>query len=155
MKPKQLTPASFFVGRKKSLKNWGVLGSTGQAALERYCRRHHQTIAYSLGFSGVRYASGPHFSRKTAKADSGYQMDLVFERDDHVITVCECKYLRGKVSTQVIEEFEKKLQLFPNQNKTIQKVLICTNGAEESLSAKRYFDRILTLDDLVTGSLNT
>ena len=40
---------------------------------------------------------------------------------------------------------EKKLSLFPNKgNKTIHKVLICSEGAEEALIKRAYFDDIIT-----------
>lgn len=118
-------------------------------SFERFCRHNHHIIAKLLGFSAVRYRSGPYFSRSTTKSESGYQLDLIFERDDNVITLCEIKYIRGKVPLKVIHEFEKKLKLFPFSNeKTIQKVLICTFGAEQSVINRGYFDAILTLEDL-------
>ena len=100
------------------------------------------------GFSAVKYRSGSYFNRSTTKTNPGYQIDLTFDRDDNVITICEIKYNRGKVPFKVIQEFEKKLQLFPNSsNKTIQKTLISAFGAEQSVRNSGYFDTILTLDD--------
>jgi len=57
--------------------------------------------------------------------------------------------LQNKVGTKVIEEFEKKLTRFPNrQNKTIHKVLISAEGADQALVDRAYFDNIISLDDL-------
>jgi len=118
-------------------------------SFERFCRHYHHEIAKLLGFSAIRYRSGPYFSRSTLNEEPGFQIDLIFERFDQVITICEIKYLQGKVPYKVIEEFERKLQLFPNQKgKTIEKVLICTFGAEQRLEESGYFDRIITLSDL-------
>ena len=118
-------------------------------AFERFCRSRHHLIAKILEFSGVRYKSGSYYSRSTIKEEPDYQLDLVFDRDDNVITLCEIKYLRAKVSSKVIQEFERKLQLFPNKNKkTYQKVLISAFGAELSLEEQHYFDAIITLEDL-------
>lgn len=117
-------------------------------AFERFCRRHHHVLACALGFSAVRYRSGAFFSRKTA-GGAGYQMDLVFDRDDHVLSVCEIKYTQAPVDTAVIHEFEKKLSYFDNASgKTLDKVLISASGASEALKNSGYFDRILTLEDL-------
>ena len=128
----------------QSLQKW--LGFS----FERFCRRYHHQIAKLLGFSAVRYKSGVYFSRSTISGEPGFQIDLLFDREDGVCTVCEIKYLRSKVSSKVIQDVEKKLELLPNlNNKTIQKVLISTYGAEESLIAQHYFDAILTLDDLL------
>jgi AAA+ ATPase superfamily predicted ATPase len=114
-------------------------------AFERFCRKYHYVIAKILYFSGVHYRAGVFFSRATDKVSSGYQIDLIFDRADNVYTICEMKYLQGKVGTSVIAEFEKKLSLFPNKgNKTIHKVLICSEGAEEALIKRAYFDDIIT-----------
>jgi hypothetical protein len=119
-------------------------------AFERFCRSNHHIIARILQFSGVRYRSGAFFSRTTDKAASGYQIDLIFDRADNVYTICEIKYLHSKVGTSVIDEFEKKLALFPNKdNKTIHKVLICSEGADQALINRAYFDEIITRDQLL------
>ncbi len=118
-------------------------------AFERLCRKYHYVIANILGFSGVRYSSGVFFSRATDTVDRGYQIDLIFDRADNVYTICEIKYLHSRVGTSVIDEFEKKLSCFPSKsNKTIHKVLICTEGADEALIGRPYFDAVITLDQL-------
>ncbi len=118
-------------------------------AFERFCRKYHYVIAGILGFSAVRYSSGAFFSRATDSEDRGYQIDLIFDRADNVYTICEIKYLHGRVGTSVIDECEKKLSRFPRKsNKTIHKVLICTEGADEALAGYPYFDAVITFDQL-------
>lgn len=117
-------------------------------AFERMCVRYSYVIARMLGFSAVQYSSGAYFSAGTDKSNPGFQIDLVFYRKDGVYTICEIRYTKSKVKRKVIDEFEKKLQLFPNSDKyTIQKVLISASGAEDSVINERYFDRIITLED--------
>jgi len=119
-------------------------------SFERFCRKYHYIIAKILFFSGVHYNAGAFFSRATEQENPGYQIDLIFDRADNVYTICEIKYLQGKVGTSVIAEFEKKLSLFPNkENKTIHKVLICSEGADEALLKKSYFDDIITCAQLL------
>ena len=119
-------------------------------AFERWCRKNHTIIAKILGFSGVHYKSGVFFSRATDAEDKGYQIDLIFDRADNVYTICEIKYLQAPVSTSVIEEFERKLRLFPPaKSKTIHKVLICTEGMDDALERRGYFDNVIMLDDLM------
>jgi hypothetical protein len=73
------------------------------------------------------------FKGKTQKNEPGFQFDLIFDRDDRVITLCEMKYSQATIGTGVIEEFERKLELFPNpKRKTIQKVLVTTEGVKGS-----------------------
>ncbi len=119
-------------------------------SFERWCRKHHYIIAKALGFSGVRYQSGSFFSRATDNQAKGFQIDLMFERADHVLTICEIKYTQTKVSSVVIDQVEQKISLLPNKKgRTIQKILICPEGADESLVQRGYFDRILTFNDLI------
>lgn len=118
-------------------------------AFERYCRSNHYVIAKILGFSGVKYKSGVFYNRSTTKEDKGYQIDLLFDRDDHVITACEIKYSQNKIGTRVIDECERKMERFNNKkNKSIHRVLICSEGADDALVNRHYFDVILTLNDL-------
>lgn len=118
-------------------------------AFERFCRRRHHLIAKILGFHGIHYSAGAFFNQRSQKQDPGFQIDLVFDRDDRVVTLVEIKYTQSKIGASVIEEFERKLELFPNsKRKTIQKVLITTEGASDSLLSRHYFDHIITLEDL-------
>lgn len=120
-------------------------------AFERYCRKNHKTIAEILGFSAVNYKVGPFFDRNTQTNDPGFQIDLVFDRADNVITICEIKYLQSAVDTTIIQDFEQKLKYFPNKKKkTIHKVLISAEGVTEALANRAYFDQIITLETLVT-----
>ncbi len=119
-------------------------------SFERWCRIQHRLFAKILGFAGVRYQSGAFFNRKLETEKPGYQIDLVFSRADKVIALCEIKYLQQKVTSTVIAEVEAKLALFPNpKGFTLQKVLIAPSGADEKLSTCGYFDRIITLGDIL------
>lgn len=128
---------------QESLKKW--MGF----AFERFCRKNHQRIADLLGFKNVRYRYGSFFDRRTNLEDPGYQMDLVFDRDDKVVTLCEAKYYQSKVGLEVIEALDQKIRKLHSDilKKTIQKVLIAPYGALESVMARHYFDAILTLED--------
>lgn len=119
-------------------------------SFERFCRKHHSIFARLLGFESVLYRAGAFFNRRTTQDKEGFQIDLVFDRADKVYTICEIKYLQSRATSQIITEFERKLELFPHAgNKTIHKVLITTEGADESLINRGYFDRILTLEDIL------
>lgn len=128
---------------KESFQTWLGL------SFERFCRKSSQLIASIIGFSAVKYKSGVFFNRKMNKEQAGYQIDLIFDRADHVLTVCEIKYTLGKTGVEVIEEFEKKLSQLPDLGKkTVEKVLITASGATDALINRAYFDRIITLEDI-------
>jgi len=118
-------------------------------SFERYCRRNSHHIASILGFPSIKYESGTYFERGNISKGPGYQWDLVFDRADKVLTLCEIKYSKGPVGVNIIKEYEDRLDKIPIQSKkSIQRVLISVNGATEQLINKNYFDRIITLEDL-------
>jgi AAA+ ATPase superfamily predicted ATPase len=118
-------------------------------SFERFCRKYHYVIARILQFSGIHYQSGAFFNRGTDRENPGFQIDLLFERADNVYTICEIRYLQKKVGPSVINDVENKLALLPNQaNKTIHKVLICNEAADDALVNRAYFDDIITLAQL-------
>ncbi len=117
-------------------------------SFERLCRKKHNLIAKILGFNMINYRYGAYFSKGSINLDPGYQIDLVFDRDDKVLTVCEIKYSANPIDTSIIQSFEKKLQFLPKDKKSIHKVLISANGISPSLEHQAYFDQIITLDTL-------
>lgn len=117
-------------------------------AFEFWCLKNSAQIAELLGFSDVEYRVGPFYNRKTEKIQKGYQLDLVFDRADRVITVCEIKYTDRPVGKEILAEFNNKVELMElGSKKTVQKVLISSAGAKEEL--RSHFDRILTLQDFL------
>lgn len=118
-------------------------------SFERYIRANHRRIAKLLGFDAVNYTVGAFFDRKTTAETPGFQIDLVFDRADNVLSVCEIKYLQVPVSSRVIREMESKIELWgPPPRKTIHRVLISAEGADQGLVNRAYFDRVLCLGDL-------
>ncbi len=125
-------------------------------SFERFCRKNHLLIATLLGFSGVAYRAGAFFHRSTSKEYPGFQIDLVFDRADHVLTVCEMKYHQAPVDARIIAEMEQKIDLLKRSYRraataTISRVLIAPLGADPSLLSRAYFDRVITLEDLFKG----
>jgi uncharacterized protein len=116
-------------------------------AFERWCRSQHHRIAEILGFSGVRYRSGAWIERNEP---GGFQFDLVFERADSVLTVCEIKYTTMPVGLTVAREYARRLQaLEVRPRTTIHRVLVSAAGVEPAVATGGYFDRIVTIEDIV------
>ncbi len=116
-------------------------------SFERMCRKKHNLIAKILGFNMINYRHGAYFSKGSIDADPGYQIDLVFDRDDKVLTVCEIKYTQTPIDTSIIQSFERKLGFLSTTRKSIHKVLISSNGVSPSLKQRAYFDQIITIND--------
>ncbi len=122
-------------------------------AFERLCIEHARHIAAVLGFSGVDFSLGPYFRAPTRNVE-GLQIDLLFNRADNVITLCEMKCSVAPVGIGVTKEVERKVQFvqqaFPS--KTIQRVLVVHGTPSQNLVRSGYFYRIVRAQDLVTSS---
>ena len=109
-------------------------------------------IAEALGFSAVQYRAGKYFRRGNV-TDFGTQIDLLYDRADKVWTVCEVKYQDAPIGVDLIPEVERKLQSLPtSRRRSIHKVLITASGITKGLLERAYFDRVLTLEDLVRST---
>jgi hypothetical protein len=113
-------------------------------AFEYLCVQHTDLIARELGFAGIHFNAGPYFL-PPKDGQAGVQVDLVLDRADDVLTVCEMKYSRKPVGVEVIEEMERKVELLQRiaARKTIQRVLIVRDKVSQALIDAGYFSRII------------
>lgn len=77
----------------------------------------------------------------------GFQIDLLFERRDKVITVCEIKYRTAKIDVGIVDQVEEKIQRLKTKNE-IERVLIAPNGVTDRTRDSMYFDRIIEMDEI-------
>ena len=119
-------------------------------SFEYLCLQHTAIISRILGFSGIDFTAGPYFS-PTHKERAGVQVDLVFNRADHVLTVCEMKYSHRPVDVEVIAEMEKKIRLLEPiaGRRTLQRVLIVREKVSQQLAESSYFYRIIEARELL------
>lgn len=118
-------------------------------ALERHCRYNHNLFASFLGFGGIEYKAGAYFRREHMNRNRGYQIDLLFDRKDKVITVCEIKYLAQKVGAGVVDDVAEKLtELKKSKTKSIERVLIAPNGIAQAVQDRLYFDKVIEIEDI-------
>lgn len=121
-------------------------------AFERFVRHNQLSIAKALGFSGIQYDYGPFFKRSDVNSKDGFQIDLVFDRSDGVLILCEIKYTASPVGVEVIEETEAKMvRLQSYSKKLIQPVLITKSGAAKSLIDAAYFQHVLGTEMFFNG----
>ncbi len=113
-------------------------------AFENFCLKNALYMANLMGFSDQVLHFGPLFH----KTDQKFQIDLVFVRQDKVITVCELKYHSEPISTAIVPEIERKCKLISvPHGYTIEKALISRFGMDKALSALNYFHHAISVDD--------
>ena len=120
-------------------------------AFERLCMAHTQQIKAALGIAGV--LSNVYSWRKEADETSdGAQIDLLIDRKDQVVNLCEMKY---SLSEYVIDaEYEQKLRnkksVFigtTNTKKAVHLTMVTTFGIKANAYSGIVQNEV-TLDDL-------
>jgi len=86
-------------------------------AFEQVCLAHIKEIKKSLGISGVHTNVSSWISRGNG---DGAQIDLVIDRADRVINLCEIKFANGpfEIDRSYDLALRKKIEIFRNETKT-------------------------------------
>ena len=99
-------------------------------AFEIVCLLHTAQIKHALGISGV---DSFEYAWRSEKSSPGAQIDLVIDRMDNVINLCEAKHSNQKYSldAKVADNLSNKLNAFQNETKSkkaLHLTMICSNG---------------------------
>jgi predicted AAA+ superfamily ATPase len=130
--------ARYWHAKARSPAFWAWAGH----AFERLCFKHVDRIVDRLGLTSIgvtassfRYAPAKAKSRaiSTAGPAQGMQIDLLLDRDDGIITVCEMKYTDKPfvIDRKGARELGEKLSVFETVTKTkkaVQLVIVSAAG---------------------------
>lgn len=123
-------------------------------AFEALALKHISHIKKGLGISGVSSTESAwkHLAKKQSK-DKGTQIDLVIDRSDQCINLCEIKYCRDKftVDKEYGRSLEDKKQIFRKITKTTKSLfltMITTYGTHINTHYQSVVDNQITMDDL-------
>jgi len=128
-------------------------------AFESICFKHIDVITKILGLDYIpkRYSNWQYQPKKKAAGDEGAQIDLVYDREDGCVTLCEIKYSENPylVTTSYAQALQKKEDIFNKIMRSKKQVfwaLITVNGAIENDAFKSKINRVVVLDDLFQSS---
>ena len=95
-------------------------------AFERVCLLHLSEIKKALGFSAVVSTAHSWYYKPKDKSEKGVQIDLLIDRNDDVINLCEIKYSRDQyaISAQEYEKIRKRIAVFKEQNPSDKSILL-------------------------------
>ncbi len=119
-------------------------------AFERLCLIHNDCIKKALGIAGVQTQTSAWIGTNgTQKA----QVDLVIDRRDRVVNLCEMKFSIHKfqISKQYAEELRQKIGLFKevtSTKKSVYLTFITTFGLESNEYSLSLVQNNLTMDVL-------
>lgn len=130
-----------------------IINSWSGFSFEIVCFEHLDQIKKALGISGVSTnAITFRCSENKELGIKGSQIDLLLDRKDRVINICECKYSSGEfvMNKNTLDDLNRKRNDFILDTKTKSScflTLITTNGLAYNTYSSS-IDNVITLDDL-------
>lgn len=121
-------------------------------AFEAVCYKHLSQIRKALRIEpGSEVGSWRHVPRN--QEEPGAQIDLLFDRDDGAITICEIKYNEQpfKVDKEYSKKLLNKVNVYKKQRRVDKQaflVMITANGLSPSMYSEEMIDGVVILDDL-------
>ena len=121
-------------------------------AFESICLKHISAIKKALRISGV-YTEASSYVKKGTAEEKGLQIDLLIDRNDHVINLFEIKFYNNTytITKKEAEELRNKMGLFQRVTKTRKQIFwsfITTFGLEENMYSLDLMNQSLTMNDL-------
>lgn len=119
-------------------------------AFEQICMDHIGQIKKTLGISGVQSINA---SWRGGTTEKSAQVDLLIDRRDQVINVCECKFSLDTftIDKEYSEKLRSKINTFKTVSKTKKAVfltMITTYGVDKNKYANLLVQNEVTMDDL-------
>lgn len=134
------------LSQTQSYKTWSGY------AFESICLKHIPQIKKALDIAGIYSLSSAFYKPGTADGP-GLQIDLLIDRNDQTINICEIKYYNEEfvVTREYAEKLNYKMALFREATKTKKQlflVFITTFGIKSNEYSLGLIDKTLTMDNL-------
>jgi uncharacterized protein len=131
----------------RNSRGWGAWSGF---SFEGVCLKHVGQLKKQLGISGVATAQSAWACRDKEK---GAQIDLVIDRADNCINLCEMKFSIGEfvIDKSCAEQLRRKAELFQRRTgvrKSLFITMVTTYGCKHNEHYTQTVARELTMDDL-------
>lgn len=124
-------------------------------AFEGICLKHSLEIEAALGIDGMANEVGTwRYAPRRGTADAGAQVDLLFDRPDGIINLCEVKYADDDfvLTKAYAKALVEKAEIFRERTNTKKEVvitLVTTHGLKPGLWNDDVFDSVVTAEALL------
>lgn len=120
---------------------------------EGICQNHINQITKALGISGIRLSYSCWRYKAKNDKEQGVQIDLIIERSDNCINLCEIKHSNDIVTltkeyAEKLEYKKKKFKEVTKTKKTVFITMITIHGVSHNKHYNRVVHNQLTLDTL-------
>ncbi len=143
-------PASGYWLSKYQSRAWS---SWSGYAFERICQKHSMQINKALGISGISTTISSWQYYPEIKSETGTQIDLIIDRADRIIMLCEIKFSDTPylITKNYAKSLQNKINTFKRitkTRKTIFLVLITTYGIIQNEYSNQLVNKEIILDNL-------
>ncbi len=134
----------------KAKPNWH---SWAGLAFEAICYKHLPQITKALALSPTAIPNTWRYTPQKGDDEQGVQIDLLFDRDDDAITICEIKYTDKPfvITKEYAGKLQKKVDVFKKVTRTTKQLfiaLITANGIKRNHYSDQLISGVVTMDDL-------
>lgn len=156
---KWIAPVKKSLQRKSLTKgNWQAIQKNPEwhnwlgYAFEAVCYKHISTIRKALAIAPDAIANSWRYVPRQAQKERGAQIDLLFDRPDDTMTLCEIKYSEEPfiITKEYAEVLKRKIDVFREQTRTKKQLFfafISVNGVKNNYYAEDMVTAVVTLDD--------
>ena len=121
-------------------------------AFENVCIKHAESIKMALGISGI-FTETSSYLFKGDEDNAGFQIDLLIDRADPTINLCELKFYADDYQltdtyAQYLRQRREKFRQLTKTKKLLFNTLITTYGVKHSKSSLGQIDQVVTMDKL-------
>ena len=150
---------NFIEGSRASSKDVWMQKSTTQPfitwqgySFENICIRHYEAIKSALGISGI-YVEVSAFLFKGNSENSGFQIDMLLDRADNSMNLCEMKFYNSDITVDksmadLLRKRRARFKEVSGTKKLIFNTLITTYGVQTNEHSLSQIDQIITMDKL-------
>lgn len=122
-------------------------------AFETVCYKHISEIRRVLSIDPGALANSWRYVPRKEDGKRGAQIDLLFDRRDGAITLCEIKYTKKpfNIDKQYFDILQRKIKVFKDITRTKKQlfmVLISANGLKPTIYSEEIVNGLVVLNDL-------
>lgn len=121
-------------------------------AFESVCYKHIAAIKKALGIKSAANTSAWRYVPRADEVGPGAQIDLLFDRTDDAITICEIKYSDKPfiIDKNCAEGLKRLINVFRAVTRSRKQVfiaIIAANGLKQNTYAKEFVNAVVSMDD--------
>jgi uncharacterized protein len=149
----------FIEGSRTSSKDIWTQKSTTKSfttwqgySFENICIKHYEAVKMALGISGI-YVDVSAFLHKGNAEESGFQIDMLLDRADNTMNLCEMKFYNSEITVDksmadLLRRRRARFKEVSGTKKLIFNTLITTYGVQANEHSLSQIDQIITMDKL-------